>query len=124
MANPHRGETEIEVGGERFTLAFSWNAMVEVEELLGVESLTEEIGKMTEDHPPGFKTLRALFWGSLRKHHSKVSITSAGDLLDGVPLPKFAQLIKSVYAQSLNTGEEAEGGEDASEGKAPGDATS
>jgi len=75
-ANPLKGEVELVIGETTYTLCFSSNSIVEVEQLLGdsIGSIAADISKVEHQ--------RALLWASLQKHHKGINLLDAGDLID------------------------------------------
>jgi len=68
MPNPHRGEHEIEIGGEKRTFRYSLNKLANLQEKLGVSSingLVESLGNM------GFSTIRYLIWLGIAEYDPK-----------------------------------------------------
>ncbi len=83
MANPHKGETSIEIDGKTYTLALTLNAMCELEDLLGTPekevSFIEIVHAVTQRKRTSH--MRALFWAALREHHPEVTLKQAGTLI-------------------------------------------
>lgn len=77
MANALKGEIEVTIDGAAYTLCFTTNAIAQVEQLLGGESIGEIAQRIAKvEHQ------RALLWGALQKHHSGVTLLAAGALMD------------------------------------------
>tara|TARA_R110000868_G_scaffold17418_1_gene76545 strand:+ start:432 stop:770 length:339 start_codon:yes stop_codon:yes gene_type:complete len=76
MANALKGEIEISVEGNAYTLCFTTNAIAEVEQLLGdsVGGIAANIAKVEHQ--------RALLWGALQRHHKGIDLLKAGALMD------------------------------------------
>jgi hypothetical protein len=91
MANAARGETTLEIGERTLTLVLTTNSICEVESLL--KTRIGEIIKVFESGSPSFEFIRALFWGSLRKHHRGFSIEKAGELIDEAGIAKIGTAI-------------------------------
>ena len=108
MANPHKGEVEVEVGGKTYTMVFSTNCACAVEERLDrpwLDILYElqqwmpkpVLGDDGKPLPPSEEDLiavarrmkmtlmRTLIWGALRDHHKEVTIEQAGAIMQGLP---------------------------------------
>lgn len=78
MANPLKGEVSFPVGEETFTLAYTINALIVLEERLDMSVV--EIGKrLNEEGRLGF--LRALFWAGLIERQPSMTEVGAGTLL-------------------------------------------
>ena len=81
MANPHRGETELHVDGQTYTLAFDINAICDAEDQSG-KAINEIMGDIAR-----VSTLRMLLRSSLQKHHSGITVEQAGDIMGAVGIP-------------------------------------
>lgn len=79
MANALKGEIAIAIDGNAFTLCFTTNAIAQVEQLLGGESIGEIAQQIAR-----VEYQRALFWGALQKWHPTVDLMGAGALMDEV----------------------------------------
>jgi len=77
MANALKGEIELVIAGKPYTLCFATNAIAEVEQLLGGESIGEIAQRIAK-----VEYQRALLWAALQKHHSGVTLLAAGELMD------------------------------------------
>lgn len=75
MANPHRGEVEIEIEGKAYRLVFSTNAICEAEEVTN-KSVLVLISTMDR-----VSTIRAMFWAAIKEHQPGVSLKDAGNLM-------------------------------------------
>jgi hypothetical protein len=84
MANPHRGELAFEVAGKKYTLQYSHDALVELEQELdrGIIGIINELQTWTKD-PERIRLswVRALLWAGLRKHHPDLDLMAAGELI-------------------------------------------
>lgn len=77
MANALKGEIELAIEGVPYTLCFTTNAIAEVEQLLGGDSIGEIAQRIAKvEHQ------RALLWGALQKHHKGIDLLKAGALMD------------------------------------------
>ena len=79
MANQERGEVDLKVAGETFTLCFTTNAIAEVEQVGGASIVALLASFVTEGRAG---TTRLMMWGGLRKFHPTLSLLDAGNLLD------------------------------------------
>lgn len=89
MANPLKGEIDFPHGADTYTLCFTSNALVEVEQVSG-QAIHAVLVDWQQDI--AFAPLRNLFWGALRKHHPKMSLFDAGDLLDEIGPGRMEEL--------------------------------
>ena len=79
MANALKGEVALTIDGNTYTLCFTTNAIAQVEQLLGGESIGEIAQQIAR-----VEYQRALFWGALQKWHPTVDLMGAGALMDEV----------------------------------------
>jgi hypothetical protein len=82
MANPLRGEVDLQVGEKTYTLRLSINAIAEVETLL--DKGINEILSTLDPQNARIGTLRAILWASLQEHHPEITLLDAGDLIGDV----------------------------------------
>lgn len=75
-ANALKGEVELVSGGVTYVMVFTSNAIVQVEQILG-GSIGEITNKLTH-----VENIRVLLWAALQKHHPKVDLLGAGDVID------------------------------------------
>ena len=110
MANKHRGEVELEVDGQTWTLRYSANALCELEDALnlGVAEIVE-----TLQNPKGvrIKTLRALLWAGLRDRHPEMTLAMAGDLLTATGVPTAFEHVGQAIGRAFPQAKEARGDE-------------
>jgi hypothetical protein len=97
LPNP-RGHVSFEAGGRTWTLVYSINALIEIEESLGVA--VKDVGRILSS-PDGvpLKTLRTLFRCGLVDHHPEVDDKTAGVLMSEIGLNGEAV---EVMARALN----------------------
>lgn len=87
MSNPFKGEAVATLAdGRALRLAFDFNALIEAEDALPGESMTEVLAAMARNpgervRPPRLKVLRALLYGGLRRYHPDHTVADAGDML-------------------------------------------
>jgi len=90
MANPEKGEVDLKVGDKTYTLCFTTNSISEVEALSGGEAFTAIAVQWMQRQD--ISTLRLLTFGALRKHHDKLSLFDAGDIIDEIGTAGFETL--------------------------------
>lgn len=88
MANPVKGEVAFDVEGRAYKLVLDFNALCEVEEVLGA-------GGMDLARP---KAIRAIFWASMLRFQPDVTVQEAGDLIGLMGLEKAG----TVVAEAMN----------------------
>ena len=94
MANPLKGEVGFEVNGAAWTASFSVNALVTLEDALGV-SVTQIGALMAES--VSMKTLRTIFWAALLDHH-KVTEAEAGEVMTAFGIEAAAGLVGQAFS--------------------------
>lgn len=78
MANPDRGEVDLKIGEDSYTLRLSSNALAEIEDLLGLP-----FGELVAQMGAGrIGAQRAMVFAALRDKHPKLSLIDAGNMLD------------------------------------------
>ena len=97
MANPHRGEVSLLAGGKTYTLAYTINAVCELEAMLG-RSLPEIVADMSH-----MNVLRAVLWAGLRRHHKNLTVEDAGDLMDVAGVHEVVAAVKEAVTQAFPT---------------------
>lgn len=90
MANPVKGEVAFEVEGQTYKLVLDFNALCEVEEVLGA-------GGMDLARP---KAIRAIFWAALLRHHPDVTVQDAGDLIGALGLERAGEVVAEAMNRS------------------------
>lgn len=97
MANPQKGEVEFDAGGQKWTLAFSVNALCELEDELGmgVNEIAEQMGDVKKMR---IKFMRAVLWAGLRDHHPEIDLKTAGELIRELSFAKSMETIGQGFA--------------------------
>lgn len=84
MANPHKGELGLSIGGRSFTLRLTTNACAELEAQSGLTIHAVSAGVSVRR----IRAVRWFLWAALRDHHADVATTNRdamdriGDLVD------------------------------------------
>jgi hypothetical protein len=93
MANPVKGEVAFEVEGRDYKLVLDFNALCEVEDVLGADG-------MDLARP---KAIRAIFWAALLRHHPDVTVQDAGDLIGALAVrhPRGRPIDEAGYAERM-----------------------
>lgn len=101
MANPHRGEASFKIGGVDYTLAFTTNAICELEELLdrSFKVIVQDMGRLSH--------ARALLWAGLRVKHPAVTLEMAGEIIDTLGMKPCADVIGKALANSFPKADES-----------------
>jgi hypothetical protein len=105
MANPHKGELSFEADGKTYTLVYSNNALVELEDKLnrGIVDLTTEMSLWAQD-PTKIRLglLRAVFWAAFIEHHPEVDLKAAGELITKVGgVAEVTSLVGEAFARAF-----------------------
>ncbi|MGE4339149.1 MAG: hypothetical protein AB7E55_24720 [Pigmentiphaga sp.] len=100
MANKHRGEVSVHLAGKDLVLCFGINQIVDLEDRLGVDVNGIEV--MLRN--PSMKTIRAVLWAGLRKHHN-LSIDEVGDLITPAEIPLAMSKAGEAIALAFPDGE-------------------
>lgn len=98
MANPFRAEVEIDLGGEKRTLVFDFNAIAELEELCGGRSIQSIFGfgdttKLAESM--GTALIRKAVYVGLKRRFKGLTLDRVGDMMSEDPR-KFGDLMQAV----------------------------
>lgn len=87
MANRHRGEFEFTAGDKTYTLQFSHQALIRLEEKLDKSLLTIINAFQAWSTDPASMRLgmiRDMLWAGLQRHHPEMSPGDVADLLDDI----------------------------------------
>ena len=98
MANPVKGEVPFEVEGKAYKLVLDFNALCEVEDVLGA-------GGMDLARP---KAIRAIFWASMLRHQPDVTVQEAGDLIGALGLEEAGRIVAEAMNRSGLAGGDGE----------------
>jgi hypothetical protein len=92
-----KGDVVFEVEGVQYRMVLDFNALCDVETVLG------EGVKMT-----GPTATRAVIWAGLQRHHAGLTLTTAGDLIGAMGMPRAAALVsEAMTASGMIGGEES-----------------
>ena len=100
-----RGAVSFEADGKTYTLSYSVNALIELEEAMGMSAM-QIPGLFRDGSGIQLKHIRLLFWAGLRDHHADVTIAEAGEMMRAVGLNKAAQLIGKAFMGAFPEAEE------------------
>lgn len=96
MANRLKGEVAIETSDKTYVIRFSANAICEMEDALGL-GINEVATQLSDPSGLRVKTVRAVFWASLRDHHPDVTIHQAGEILTEVTIGKAMKHVTEAF---------------------------
>jgi hypothetical protein len=109
VANPFRGELGFEADGQAYTLAFTINALVALED--ETELTAETIGPALSQGATGrLRMLRTVFWAALLEHHPEVTQVEAGRIITSVGPQAAMQLVAAALQRAFPPAEEAKAG--------------
>lgn len=83
MANPHKGEVDLDIDGATYKVSLSLNAMCELEDAFGrplLAVISDLQAAQADPTKMRISTIRTLVWGALQDHHHDVDIKEAGRL--------------------------------------------
>lgn len=99
-ANPQRGQLGFEVKGERWTFAFSTNALCVVEDEFELKDITELETVLSDK--PSMRTIRTLFRIGLTDMHPDMTDVEAGRIMEEVGgLEQSLELIMLAVQQAF-----------------------
>lgn len=99
MANPLKGEVDFPAGGKSYTLCFTTDAIVKVEQLLG-----KEISEISSSASVG--NIRAMLWAGLLSHEPTIDLIAASSVLDdyeGGVMQAFEQIVRALRFRLART---------------------
>jgi hypothetical protein len=108
MANKHKGEVDLVLGGKAYTLRPTFEALVEFEDKAGVTAY-EVMRDLSTGKPAGFKVIAAALWSGIRGgwngHDRAPSFVEIGEAIrkEGIAsiLPQFGEyLANSLSSES------------------------
>jgi hypothetical protein len=104
MANPHKGDIELQAGEQTYTLRYSVDAICELEDRLD-KSFPVIAMEMTDPVKRRLSVVREVLRAGLREHHPDISLKEAGELLvaaGGAPLvlAKIDQAFMAAFPQA------------------------
>lgn len=107
MANAQKGEVTLQAGGETYRLAYTTNAMCELEDAAG-EPLGRIVDKLSDkENPPGLSTLRLLLWAALIEHQEDMTVKGAGRICDEIGMDVVGGVISQTLAAAFPEATEA-----------------
>jgi len=102
MANHARGQKDITIDGRTYTLWFTINSLVELEDLL--KAPITKLGDDFTKGDVGFKEMRALFWAGLIEKHPEITLKDAGHLMHAAGLEKVLETAAEAFALAFPEG--------------------
>lgn len=97
-ANPEKGEVDVVIGGVRYTLVMTFNGLIDVQNALAVNGVKPKVDRVMDlVAAQDLEAFRAVFWGTLRRHHPDISLQAAGELMsDAGGLPALDAMLAEV----------------------------
>lgn len=105
MTNPHKGEVSFDVDGTSYTLRFSIDALIAVEDAFDMPFA--EVGAMLEGAGRRIRPVRALFWHGLRDRHPEITEAQAGELLTRLTLNAGLELVVRAVRAAFGISDDA-----------------
>lgn len=106
MANPHRGSVAIQVGDRAYTLAFTVNALCELEDVLG-KPVAKIADGLSDPNNVRMSTVRALLWAGLQDHHPGTDLKAAGLIASEAGIPVVMEAIGKAFSLAFPEAETA-----------------
>lgn len=102
-----RTKVSFEADGKTWTLQFTTNALVELEEAAG-KAITE----LLSVEVPTLKTVRTMFWAGLIENHPELSQKDAGRVIDAAGgFEAVMEIVNRAITAAMPEAEDAEGAE-------------
>jgi hypothetical protein len=96
MANPHRGEVPFDLDGKSYKLAYSINALCELEDQMG-KSVVEIADLLSKPERLHVSAVRTLFWAGLLDNHPGVTPEEAGNIMTGLGIVPALGLVAKTF---------------------------
>ncbi len=103
MANPHRGQVDIEIGGRTRTLRYDMNALAELESGLG-----KPIGAIFAEDNVGINVLRQALYVGLRHSDRRLTPGKVGGMMDPKRLEHYAEKLAEALNLAMGVEEESD----------------
>ncbi len=117
-----RGELALSVEGEAFTLAFTPNALCDLEEETGktVVQWARDIEAVVASEDISVRDLRLLFHVGLSEYHPDIDRKGAGKIMHRMGLVEAASKVMEAFMLAFPDGDDADdAGQDDAPGKVP-----
>ena len=72
MGNPHRGDTEVTIREETYTLCYDLNAAAKVMDRLGIKSFEAMASENIDLNTAGLDDLIYILWCGFNRHHPEL----------------------------------------------------
>jgi hypothetical protein len=83
MANPERGEVDLEVGGTRYRLALGMGGLRAIQRAVSTPGHRVTMAQVVDGAAAGdIEYLCVLVWGALQRHHPELTQAAVDQLLD------------------------------------------
>lgn len=97
--NPHKGDVAFEAGERSYTLRFSTNAIVVMEDHFDmgvnkISALLSDADNLRIGH------VRAVFWAGLTDHHAGVKLQEVGPIIDAIGQARAVELIALAFTRA------------------------
>lgn len=109
MANRERGEVDLTIAGQTYTMVLTTNALCELEDLMSSPLRPMTYADVLMASKKGStRAMRATFWASLRQYHRKVTLEEAGSLMDAADVDgkSFAEKLAALAFAAMPADED------------------
>lgn len=105
MANREKGEVDLQIGDEVYTVCLDFNAMALVEAHFSTPdkdvTFYEIFAKLEKLQTAGVRYIRAIIWAGLQKHHPGLPIEAVGTMIQqSGGLRGFAQKLRAAILEA------------------------
>ncbi|KAF0227831.1 MAG: hypothetical protein FD175_2537 [Beijerinckiaceae bacterium] len=100
MGNPHRGEASIELGGRRYILRLTLQALAEIETAFAVDGL-EALGARFGSGKLGTRDMLSILGALVRGGGERIADSDLASTIEAQDLPAIISAISAVFAASF-----------------------
>lgn len=100
MGNPHRGEASIELGGRRYILRLTLQALAEIEAAFAVDGL-EALGARFGSGKLGTRDVLSILGALVRGGGERIADSDLASTIEAQHLPAIISAIGAVFAASF-----------------------
>jgi hypothetical protein len=100
MSNPHRAEHSLEIGGRRYMLRLTLQALAEIESALNVNGL-DALGNKLSGGATGSRDLVCILGAMMRGGGMTISDSDLAGMIEARDLPRVLGAVGAVFAASF-----------------------
>lgn len=101
-ANPLKGEVPVPTGSGTYTLVFSIEALIVLEDTF--KKPVDQIGELLTDGLSA-RDLRTLFWAGLQEYHPDLDVKAAGRVISEIGITEAGITIARAFSAAFGTPE-------------------